>query len=116
MKKKYLVLIIYSIVILLVVISNLNISNAGVSEQIWGDAWSLSRVGSIIVGIIKWFGVAILIGAIILKGIKFVSASPEGQASIKKELIMLAIGAVLLFIFTDILDIIYKAVVDAGLH
>ena len=118
MKSKKLALIIYVIFIMFVIISNFSIVNAdNISGLIWGsETWSLANAGNYIVGIIKWFGVAILIGAIIVKGIKFVSASPDGQASIKKELVMLTIGAVLLFTFTSIIEIIYDAVVDAGLQ
>ena len=58
----------------------------------------------------------ILIGAVIVKGIKFVSASPDGQASIKKEIIMLVIGGGLLFLVTAILQLVIDLVSDAGLN
>ena len=116
MKKKHLNKIIFTVIILFIAISCCNFVHADLSSSIWGEAWSLSSAGSLIVGMIRWVGIAILIGAIILKGIKFVSAAPEGQASIKKELTLLVIGAIMLFALTTIIDIIYKAVVDAGLH
>ncbi len=117
MKKKHLNKIIFTVIILFIAISCCNFVHAEIdSSLIWGEAWSLSSAGSLIVGMIRWVGIAILIGAIILKGIKFVTAAPEGQASIKKELTLLIIGAIMLFALTTIIDIIYKAVVDAGLH
>ena len=58
----------------------------------------------------------VLIGAVIVKGIKFVSASPDGQAAIKKEIIMLVIGGGLLFLVTAILQLVIDLVSDAGLN
>lgn len=72
--------------------------------------------GNLIVGMIRWFGIAIIVGAMIVKGIKFVSVSPEGKAEIKKELIMLTIGAVIIFALTTIFEIIIKIVQNAGLQ
>ncbi len=91
-------------------------SQQDISNAIWGQATILGNAGGIIIGAIKWVGVAILVGAIIVKGMRFVSASPEGQASIKKEIVLLAIGAVLLFTFTSILGIIENVVSKAGIH
>lgn len=116
MKKKHLKKIIFIITLLFIIISCSNFVNADLSSDIWGGAADLSNAGKSIVGIIKWVGIAVLIGAIILKGIKFVSSAPEGQASVKKELVMLTIGAVLLFTFTTVIEIIYDTVANAGLQ
>ena len=47
--------------------------------------------------IIKWAGAAIAVGMLMFIGIKYVTASPDGKADVKKELIPWSIGVVLLF-------------------
>ena len=93
-----------------------NVVNADLSTEIWGQSGRLSGAGTKIVGIIQWAGLMILVGAVIVKGIKFVSASPDGQAAIKKEIFMLVIGGVLLFAITHIIRIIIDLVQKSGLQ
>lgn len=131
MKKKFIPIILFAICIILIVVSSLNVVHAApcatsgstssgtigsLAGEIYGGGGTLARAGSIILGAIKWIGVAIIIGAIIAKGIKYVSVSPEGKAEIKKEMIMLAIGGILLFTFTTVLGIIETLVINSGLQ
>ena len=119
MKKKHIVIILYVLMILLVMLSNICCSNAdnlgSMYDVLQPGQNPLANGTKMVLGIIQWVGTAILIGAFIVKGIKYVSASPDGKAEIKKDMIMLFIGALLLFGFTKLIDIIYDLVVHAGL-
>ena len=114
MKKKYLVCI--GILVSIIIMSSFTYSYAISSDEIWGGASRLSNAGNVIVSTIQWVGVAILVGAVIYKGIKFVTASPDGKADIKKEIIMLVIGGVLLLGLTQILGMIVDLVRSANLQ
>ena len=110
MKKKYLVCI--GILVSIIIMSSFTYSYAISSDEIWGGASRLSNAGNVIVSTIQWVGVAILVGAVIYKGIKFVTASPDGKA----EIIMLVIGGVLLLGLTQILGMIVDLVRSAKLQ
>lgn len=134
MKKKHIVMILYIMLIIFVMLSNVSFSNASnpttttttaVKQENTdlGSMYDVLQPGQnplasgtkIVLGIIRWVGTAILIGAVIVKGIKYVTAAPDGKAEIKKDMIMLFIGALLLFGFTKLIDIIYDLVVHSGL-
>lgn len=120
MKKKYFASSILLVSIMFIIISSVNatyaVDTASISSGIWGGASVLSNAGNLIVSAIQWIGLAILVGAVILKGIKFVSSAPDGKAEIKKEIVLLAVGAILLFTITTILNIILSLVQNAGLQ
>lgn len=116
MKKKYIVCTGLLILILFVIISNFSCSYADLSSDIWDGASRASGAGNTIISIILWIGVAICVGAVIYKGIKFVTSSPDGKAEIKKELIMLVVGGILLFSITTVLNIILSLVRNAELQ
>ena len=52
----------------------------------------------------KYFAAAVIM--LIFVGIKFITASPEGKAEIKKTAIIYVVGAILLFAASGILAII----------
>lgn len=117
MKRK----IIFVIYVIFILLSFLNIVNAGI-ESLYdpikgtgGDASILYNAAGVIVGAIKWGGVMVCVGMLIYKGIKFMTVSPDGKAEIKKELITWAIGAVILFSFTTLINIIIDTVQKTGL-
>ena len=64
------------------------------------------RAAALIAGYILWAGIAIAIGVLIIKGIRFITSSVNGKADVKKELIPWAIGVVLLFTFQIILQFV----------
>ena len=66
----------------------------------------VSSVVTTILGIIKWAGAAIAVGMLMFIGIKYVTASPDGKAEIKKTAIIYVLGAVLIFSASAILGII----------
>ena len=112
MKKKCIIMI-YSISIIFIILTIFtNTAYAFGAGDLYGNIISggnnkLYAPARMILGIIKWVGTAILIGRVIMKGIQYVSVSPEG-----KDMVMLVIGAVLLFGFASILDIIYDVTVN----
>ena len=120
MKKKHIIMTLYLIIVLFVMLANVYFVNANDINDIYNvlkpNSNPLSGVASLVLGVIRWVGVVIMIGAIIIKGIKYVTVSPEGKAEIKKDLIMLTVGALILFTVTSLLDIIFDIVVKAGLN
>ena len=120
MKKKHIIMTLYLIIILFAIFANVYFVKASDINDIYNvlkpNSNPLSGVASLTLGVIRWVGVVIMIGAIIFKGIKYVTVSPEGKAEIKKDLIMLTIGALLLFTVTKLLDIIFDMVVASGLN
>lgn len=69
---------------------------------------SIINAAVIIAGFLKYAALAIAIGMLMVKGIKFVLAAPEGKADIKKQMIPWAIGIFLLFMLTGILNIVQE--------
>lgn len=118
--KRRIIKVLYVLCVFLLYASIINYSVAADPNEIYDVLGSgnnpLANATGTIIGIIRWVGVAILIGAIMVKGIKYITASPEGKADIKKDIIMLVIGAVLLFAITTLVDIIYDLVGQAGLR
>lgn len=118
--KKHIIMTLYLVIILFIMLASVNFVNASDINDIYNvlkpNSNPLAGVASLVLGVIKWVGVVVLIGAIIIKGIKYVTVSPEGKAEIKKDLIMLTVGALILFTVTSLLDIIFDIVVKAGLN
>lgn len=67
---------------------------------------SIFVAGSTIAGYIIYVAIAISVIMLMIKGIKFITSSPEGQANVKKELIPWAVGIVILFTMTFVLRFI----------
>ena len=81
-----------------------------------GDTNGLYGTVSYIVG---WLFYGILIAAVIaimIKGIKFIVAAPDGKAEIKKELIPWAIGIVILLAFRTLISIVVNWVSGSGIN
>lgn len=117
MKRKHLIIITILVSLIFLLISNYNYIFAdSLSSKIWGDSDSISAAGNSIVGAVQWIGIAVIVGATIYKGIKFVTSSPDGKAEIKKEIIMLVIGAILVLAVGEIIKLILDLVQQANLR
>lgn len=57
-----------------------------------------------IIGVIQFVGVAIALGMLIVIGIKYITAAPEGKAEIKGTAINYLFGAICIFAATAILS------------
>lgn len=69
---------------------------------------ALQDVVKTAVNVIRIVGTAASIITLILLGIKYMTASPDGKAEFKKSLYIYIVGAVLVFAASNILAIIYK--------
>ena len=69
-------------------------------------ASEVSTITSWVIYIIQIIAFAATVIMLIFVGIKFLTASPEGKAEIKKTAVIYIVGAVLLFAATGILQIV----------
>ena len=69
-------------------------------------AQDVNNVAGIVIYIIQIIAFAAAVIMLIFVGIKFLTASPEGKAEIKKTAVIYIVGAVLLFAATGILQIV----------
>ncbi len=68
-------------------------------------------VGQTIVNGVYWIGLCVLVGAVIVKGIQYVSSAPDGKAAIKKDLFMLIMGAFLITCAYSVILLIKQSMV-----
>lgn len=68
----------------------------------------INQVSGIIFGVVAYvcYGAALII--LLIKGVQFMTAAPEGKAEIKKQMIVTVAGAVMVFTIRTILQIIYN--------
>lgn len=66
----------------------------------------VSDITSMVIYVIQIIAFAAAVIMLIFVGIKFLTASPEGKAEIKKTAIIYVVGAILLFAATGILQIV----------
>ena len=93
------------IFLIVVIMININIVYAIDYNQIYDPINHLTashstaywQVGGKIGGWVKYGGVCVCVIVLMVKGIKFITSSPEGKADAKKELIPWAIGTIMLF-------------------
>lgn len=112
MKKSFLKISVIIFTIMFVLINMTNVSYGGndstkndnqeqqrsIRDDLYGSPnTTLTTAASKIAGVIEYIALAFAVGMLILKGIKFVTSSPDGKADVKKELIPWSIGVVLLF-------------------
>ena len=64
--------------------------------------------GATIAGWIIYIAIAISVIVLMIKGIKFITSSPEGKADVKKELIPWTVGIIILFTMNIVLNFISK--------
>ncbi len=98
------------LIILFVIIVNIaNVVYASPSD-IYNNTTGngIVSAGQYIAGWIRYGAVAIAVGVLMVKGIKFLISSPEGKADAKKEMIPWAIGVVILFSMNVIINFVAK--------
>lgn len=67
------------------------------------------NIAGTILNTLMWVGVMIAVGMMIFLGIKYVTASPDGKADLKKQLGIYVLGLVLILAATTIVGIIANA-------
>lgn len=102
MKKRVIRIILLVLAIMLAVI---NVAYAAPNDiyQLNGNE-KLQSAGQYIAGWIKYAVIIAGVIVLMLKGIKFITAAPEGKADAKKELIPWAIGILIVFAFIPFLN------------
>jgi len=95
-----------SVLIVLAVVANFALANSSIKipsiKQVQGGK-AESLVGQIL-GILQFVAVAIALAMLLVIGIKYITASPEGKADIKGTAIAYLIGAVCIFAAVGILN------------
>ena len=66
----------------------------------------MNSIISNVAGIAGYLCAAAAVIIVVVKGVQFMNASPDGKAEIKKQMIAIIIGAVLIFAISQILRII----------
>lgn len=69
-----------------------------------------ANLANTILSALMWLGVAIAVGMMIFLGIKYVTASPDGKADLKKQLGIYVLGLVFILGATTIVGIIRTAI------
>lgn len=86
------------------VFADVNVPSAGRVEG--GGDVALQRIVSAIITIFQIFAFAAAVIMLMFLGIKYVTASPDGKAEIKKSAVQYIVGAVILFAATGVLALI----------
>ncbi len=71
------------------------------------DTEKLNKVGNQVIYLIRLIGTMISVGVLVVLGVKYMTASPEGKADFKSTMIPYLVGAVLVFAATWIASAIY---------
>lgn len=82
---------------------------AGVLGQLKGNtgaATAVTHTANNIIGIVQVICYAAAVIMLVLVGVKFITASPEGKAEIKKSAIQYVIGAIIVFAAGALLGVI----------
>ena len=69
-------------------------------------ASEVSNIAGMVIYVIQIIAFAAAVIMLIFVGIKFLTASPEGKAEVKKTAVIYVVGAILLFAATGILGIV----------
>lgn|SRR5574344_1158349 len=85
--------------------TDLNSIYTDVGNGGFGDAGLQSKVGSIL-GLIQVIGYVTAVAMAAVMGIKYITASPEGKADLKKTMIPYAIGCLILTAGTVMVSVI----------
>lgn len=70
------------------------------------DGTRLNNVGAKVLGYVQWFGYAIAVGMLIYIGIKYMMASANEKADLKKGAINYVIGAVIVVVASSLFGIL----------
>lgn len=107
--KKSFVKILLILILVIIVFGICNCCHADSIDNIYNfnsNEDSIVNAGMIIVKYIIYAGVIVSVIVLMIKGIKYIIAAPEGKAEIKKEIVPWFIGVVLLFSIQVILQAI----------
>ena len=75
---------------------------------------NINNVGNQVIYLIRLIGTMISVGVLVILGVKYMTASPEGKADFKSTMIPYLVGAVLVFAATWIASAIYGFATGIG--
>lgn len=119
MKKNILFKLLFIVSLTLGIALHTTISMAGVDPSSLVGPLNPTPIGvedplGSVIGGIQAFGAIAAVVVLIIIGIMYVTASPEGKFELKGKLLPFMIGAVLLFSITTIVSIMYKVFGNNG--
>lgn len=76
--------------------------------EIFEEAEEAEDIGNIVLGLIQVVGTFLLVGALMILGVKYMVGSTEERASYKKTILPYVIGAVLLFGAVNLTAVVYE--------
>ncbi len=75
---------------------------------------NINKVGNQVIYLIRLIGTMISVGVLVILGVKYMTASPEGKADFKSTMIPYLVGAVLVFAATWVASAIYGFATGIG--
>ncbi len=75
---------------------------------------NITNVGNQVIYLIRLIGTMISVGVLVILGVKYMTASPEGKADFKSTMIPYLVGAVLVFAATWVASAIYGFATGIG--
>lgn len=76
---------------------------------------NITKVGNQVIYLIRLIGTMISVGVLVILGVKYMTASPEGKADFKSTMIPYLVGAVLVFAATWVASAIYGFAIGLSL-
>lgn len=73
-----------------------------------GGSSMVKEAGNQIIGTVYIVGVIASVGSMMIMGIRFMLASPEGKADLKAQLVPYLIGAILIFAAVNVMALVEK--------
>ncbi len=92
---------------------DLSVSPTDIKAKNSTAATATQNVAGIILGVVKIIAIAVAVIFLIVLAIKYISSSPNDKAELKKNMIVYAVGAVLLFGAAGILQLVQNFADDA---
>ena len=114
MKKSKFKILFYMVILLIIFLSNVSFATIDTSQyksitQIGESDMGIFRdIGGKILYVVQFVGYSVAVIMLAVMGIKYIISSPEQKADLKTRFTPYAIGAVLLFGGSSILNIIYR--------
>ena len=116
MSVKKITKIISVLLIILTIFSAFSVVLAGASipEPIDPGTQDISKIAGYVIFVVQIIAFTAAVIMLIFLGIKFLTASPEAKAEIKKSSVIYVVGAIMLFAATGILQIIKNLAVNVS--
>ena len=95
-------------------VANVALADGVDPSQFTGSQGNMNKVGNQVIYLIRLIGTMISVGVLVILGVKYMTASPEGKADFKSTMIPYLVGAVLVFAATWVASAIYGFATGIG--